>query len=227
MLSRWPHGFFTRRASGCPPAQLAVALALPAQTAFYLKQTHSAQIQPVPVEPGCTGDALWSDRPGDSIWVSTADCTPILLADPRTGAVAAIHAGWRGTAQSIVGATVAALCKQGSDPANLLCAMGPAISGSAYQVAHGVASEVTATITEASLALLPDAEPGRVRLDVREVNRQQAIARGLLPERIAICPACTYGSPDWLYSYRREGGGKIQYSGIGLPIEQGPGDDNR
>jgi YfiH family protein len=196
--------------------------------AYRLKQIHSALVHPTPVEPDASGDALWTGRAGESVWVGSADCTPILLADPVSGTVAAIHAGWRGTAQSILPATIEHLRRAGADPRDLLCAMGPAISGRAYQVSESVAFEVTGTVQRAELALLPDVEPGKVRLDVREVNRQQALQSGLRAERIAVCPACTFGSPDWLHSYRREGGGKIQFSGIGpgLAIEHRPGDDH-
>ncbi|MBC7883786.1 MAG: peptidoglycan editing factor PgeF [Anaerolineae bacterium] len=209
-MSDWPHGFFTRSAPHREPQKLADHL----QTghAYHLKQVHSALVYSAPVDFAVEGDALWSTH--DSVWVCSADCVPILFADPKTGAVAAIHAGWRGTAKSILVKTVEALQAQGSDPKDLLCAIGPCISGPAYQVSQSVADEVTATISSPEQALLPDDALDKVRLDVREVNRQQALLSGV--EQISVSPICTFSEPNRLYSYRREGGGKVQYSGIGV-----------
>lgn len=217
MLSHWPHGFFTREAVGYHPSHLAAALGLPEERAYRLKQVHGNHIEPVPVSEQTLGDGLLAAGVGESVWVGSADCTPILLADPTTGAVAAVHAGWRGTAQGVMTTAVAALKARGALPASILCALGPAISGSAYQVAEEVALEVTGTVREAQRAILDDPVPGRVRLDVREVNRQQALLSGLDPAHISSCPACTFGEARWLFSYRREGSGKIQFSGIGVP----------
>jgi polyphenol oxidase len=211
-MSDWPHGFFTRSAPHRQPQRLADHLQV--GHAYHLKQVHSALVYPTPVDFAVEGDALWSSH--DSVWVCSADCVPILFADPKTGAVAAIHAGWRGTAKSILVKTVEALQAQGSDPKDLLCAIGPCISGQAYQVSTEVAEEVIATITSPEKALLPDSESDKVRLDVREVNRQQAVLCGV--EQISVSPICTFAEATWLFSYRREGGGKVQYSGIGVRL---------
>lgn len=214
MLSDWPHGFFTRVASA-PPQALAESLNLPG-SAYSLKQVHSDTVHPAPVEPGSQGDALWTDQSGASVWVCSADCTPVLLADPQKKLVAAVHAGWRGTAQEILPKTIQALVRAGADPAALRCVLGPAIGGPVYQVSVSVAEAVTGTIPDAAAALHTDPEPGKIRLDVREVNRQQARSAGIPEQQISICPVCTFETPQWLYSYRREGAGRVQYSGIGL-----------
>lgn len=215
LLDTWPHGFFTRRANEPLPERLAVRLGLNGP-AYQLRQIHSALVHSTPLEPFIEGDSLWTESTGSSVWVRTADCVPILLADPARGAVAAIHAGWRGTAKQILPRTIEAFQRAGSRSEDLLCALGPAISGAVYQVAQCVAAEVTGMVEAPDRAILRDPDPGRVRLDVREVNRQQAIGAGIRPDQVVVCPVCTYGEPERLFSYRREGGGKVQYSGIGL-----------
>jgi YfiH family protein len=154
-----------------------------------------------------------------------------LIGDVKTGNVAAVHAGWRGTAQKIIPVAVQRLLAQGSQLTNLRVAMGPAIAGEVYQVSHQVALEVGATITtidanaaiEQNLAalmqiphspILPDAIVGRSRLDVRRVNAMQLEQLGFAPEQIAIAPYCTYQEPTHFFSYRREKLKKAQWSGI-------------
>jgi len=215
LLDPWPHGFFTRQAPGREPHPLASGLGLCGR-AFHLKQVHSDRVFVAPVEPQIEGDALWTTAPGTSTWVTTADCVPVLLADCARKAVAAVHAGWRGTAQQILVRTVEALAAAGSRPADLVCVLGPAISGPVYQVSCEVARQVCATVAEPERALLPDPDPERVRLDVREVNRQQALAAGIPAAQVVVSPVCTFAEPAWLNSYRREGAGRVQFSGIGL-----------
>lgn len=220
--SRWtceliaprPHGFFTRKAPQRAPQLLAGALGLTGPASI-LKQIHSAVVQPAPATPDVEGDALYTQQAGESVWVCSADCAPILIADSNSSLVAAIHAGWRGTAQGVLKHTVAALKERGARSADLQCAIGPAISGRVYQVSEEVAAQVTRMIPEGALALFDDPQPGRVRLDVREVNRQQAVACGIPAGQVALCPVCTFEESEWLYSYRREGAGSVQYSGIG------------
>jgi polyphenol oxidase len=162
--------------------------------------------------------------------VCSADCTPALIADEETGQVAAVHAGWRGTAQKIIPQAIARLQAQGSQLQHLRIALGPAIAGENYQVSEQVAVEVGQSIaaiaqTDLPTALahlqalpnspiLPDPEPGRVRLDVRRVNAIQLEQLGISPEQVAISPHCTFADPDHFFSYRRIRQKKAQWSGI-------------
>ncbi|MDB9378469.1 peptidoglycan editing factor PgeF, partial [Nodularia sphaerocarpa] len=174
------------------------------------------------------GDGLISEQPLQAIWVASADCTPVLIGDVKTRQVAALHAGWRGTAAKIVPQAIARLQNQGSQIDDLRIAMGPAISGEVYQVSVEVAAEIGASITPhtevqqiiAALHELPnspllaDSHPGKVRLDVRRVNALQLESLGISAEQIAIAPYCTYQTPEYFFSYRREQQKKIQWSGI-------------
>ncbi|WP_299488855.1 peptidoglycan editing factor PgeF [Acaryochloris sp. IP29b_bin.137] len=249
LLDPWPHGFFTRAFFPLPPAELAPILH-PQAHPFRIKQVHGNQVlgtaevqtywdqlsestdtaEPLPEFP--PADGLISQDSDQAIWVCTADCTPVLMADVRLGQVAAVHAGWRGTAAKIVPVALTRLQNQGSQLQDIRVAMGPAIAGSVYQVTTDVAAQVGRSVIDPNLSekdddtvtkqllqadhppLLADPEPGRVRLDVRRVNAMQLEQMGLLPEQIAIAPHCTYQEPDIFFSYRREQRKQVQWSGI-------------
>src|SRR5690606_29057334 len=103
-----------------------------------LKQIHSADVvtltEPL-AEPGTVAaDALVTDRPGLLLAILTADCTPILLADPKAGVIGAAHAGWRGAVDGVVGNTIAAMRALGADPTRIVAAIGPTITQPNYEV---------------------------------------------------------------------------------------------
>lgn len=145
------------------------------------------------------GDALVSDCPGTSIGVRTADCVPILLLDCGSRAVAAVHAGWRGTAAEIAKRTVE---KMSSDfetsPADLYAAIGPCIRACCYQVGIEVAQQFASVFPEWK-------RDARVhKLDLAEANRRHLQAAGMNPDRILDSCLCTTCQPAQFFSYRRE-----------------------
>lgn len=238
LLSAWPHGFFTRQFSPRSPDQLTPVLQ-PAAEFYRVTQVHGNQVlttQEVLQNTQTTAtelkhpeaDAIITQAPNQAVWVCSADCVPILIADQQTGQAVAIHAGWRGTAAQIVPGAIARLQAQGSELANLYVALGPAISGELYQVSEEVAIQVVSTIDqgedvdsilkllakEPQSPLLPDSEPGKIRLDVRRVNVLQLEQLGLRPEQIAVSPHCTYTDSEHFFSYRRDALKKVQWSGI-------------
>lgn len=239
LLHPWPHGFFSLHYAPRSPADLTPILHPSAQP-YRIKQVHgSVVLTPAEVIQATNGtepadrpaaDGLMTDAANQAVWVCSADCTPVLIADVETGQVAAIHAGWRGTALKIVPQAIARMQTQGSQLGNLRVAMGPAIAGEVYQVSETVAAEVGATIASiepanrskslAELQALPnspilsDPEPGRARLDVRRINALQLEQLGLSLEQIAIAPHCTYQDPDNFFSYRRTKQKQVQWSGI-------------
>ncbi len=243
LLKPWAHGFFTQQFWSRPPAELTPILHATAKT-YRVKQVHgNTVLAPSEVETGDRpatenllldehppADGLLTEQPHQAVWVCSADCTPVLIADEVTGQVAAVHAGWRGTAMKIVPVAIARLQAQGSQLKNLRVALGPAIAGDVYQVSETVAAQVGATVvptaadnvteTLTTLRQLPnsplrdDPEPGRIRLDVRRVNALQLEQLGLSPEQIAIAPHCTYQTPEYFFSYRRSQQKKAQWSGI-------------
>ncbi len=246
ILDKFSHGFFTQQFWQCPPQQLAKAF-VPDMAAYRLKQVHGNQvISPQQIEraleeeaiavdrslepPLVMGDGVISDRKANlqSVWVASADCTPALIGDVQTGQVAAIHAGWRGTAQKIIPVAIARMQNHGSRLQDLRIALGPAIAGEVYQVSIDTAVQVGATVCEYSdpeqivssllgtdrPPLLTDGEEGKVRLDVRRINVMQMENMGISREQIAIAPFCTFQTPEYFFSYRREKLKKVQWSGI-------------
>jgi len=245
LLESWNHGFFTQHFSPRSPSQIVGALQPEAQV-YRVRQVHgNTVLTPSEIEGAAPvvptqeemaperppADGILTEQPQQAVWVCSADCTPVLIADEKTGQVAAIHAGWRGTASRIVPNAIARLLNSGSRREHLRIAMGPAIAGEVYQVSEAVAAEVGASIVSSDTAdtpemiievlqqlpdspLLHDPEPGRVRLDVRRVNAIQLEQLGIQPEQIAIAPHCTYQEPEHFFSYRRNKLKQVQWSGI-------------
>jgi len=162
-------------------------------------------------------DIILTDDPGVAVAVQVADCVPVLIADRRTGAVAAVHAGWRGTARRVVQVAIAALGEAfRSRPSDLVAALGPGIGPCCYEVG----SELPGVFAAAGH---PPAErdrwfawseDGKVRLDVPSANRDQLLAAGLAPDAIHVAGLCTASHPGLFYSYRREGPGTGRIIGV-------------
>lgn len=137
------------------------------------------------------GDALIVDRPGVLVGVKTADCVPILLVDPSTQAVAAIHAGWRGTAQGITSKAVRAISSRWrADARNLRAAIGPSIGVCCYEVGSEVARRFGIETDQA------------VHLDLPAINEMQLRNAGV--SDIWISGECTFCAVNRFYSFRRE-----------------------
>jgi polyphenol oxidase len=195
-----------------------------------LKQFHSSVahfFDAAPPEP-CKGDSSLTDSPGLLLGVQTADCVPILLVDPEKKAVAAIHAGWRGTLARIAEKTVGEMRKRfGSNPKDLLAALGPAIGGCCYEVGAELVTQFTSQFANAGewfdelrtgdepnplqwLNMMPPGHqppPKNVRLDLRKANRAQLVAAGLADKNICVSDLCTACYSDLLFSYRKDGAG--------------------
>lgn len=173
-----------------------------------LKQIHSSVTLMADRPTGCVGegDALVTDQPGIAVSVRTADCFPILLVDARGQVVAAVHAGWRGTADHVV---TEALRKMGIAPRDVYAAIGPGIGACCYEVGADVAR------------LFGRETAGRI--DLAEANRRQLLEAGVPDDRIEVLGACTYCDPDRFHSYRRDpkvAGRMISYIQI-LPAASG------
>jgi polyphenol oxidase len=257
VLEDFPHGFFTR--SWARPPSALVQVLHPAAQVYRVKQVHGNRVlspselkklgevlaldaPDAPDAPDATSeqpelseaDGLVTEQPYEAVWACSADCTPVLIADLATGAVAAVHAGWRGTAAEIVPQAIARLVRQGSQIANLRIALGPAIAGEVYQVSTQVGARVVASLfpTEKfdletdveeilgsakqlnNSPISSDSMPGHVMLDVRQVNLLQLERLGVQTEHVAIAPYCTYQTPEHFFSYRRDRQKQVQWSGI-------------
>ncbi len=204
------------------------ALGASALKLISLKQIHSDVIHLFDTAPAgpCQGDASATNRPGLLLAVQTADCVPILLVDVKQRAVAAVHAGWRGTLQRIVVKAIGQMHMQfKSNPAGLLAAVGPSIGGCCYEVGTEVATQFQSQFAEAPewfdefrtgdepnpiqwLNMMPPGHqppPKNVLLDLRKANRAQLLGAGLRAPNIFISELCTACRRDLLFSYRKEG----------------------
>jgi polyphenol oxidase len=193
-----------------------------------LKQIHSDVIHLINAVPGepCKGDASITNRPGFLLAVQTADCVPILLVDPKKRAIAAIHAGWRGTLARIATKAIGQMQMHfATNPADLLAAIGPSIGPCCYEVGTEVATQFFSQFPDAPdwfdefrtgdepnpiqwLNRMPPGHqppPKNVRLDLKKANRAQLLAAGLRPQNIFVSDLCTACRPDLLFSYRKQG----------------------
>ncbi|AFY73780.1 uncharacterized protein, YfiH family [Synechococcus sp. PCC 7502] len=206
LLSQWHHGFFTRDYAPQTPQALHKYFGdFGASRAYHAKQVHGDRIVNTSDFSGDylpEADGVFTSDPNTSVWACSADCVPILIGDRSLGTVAAIHSGWRGTAKGILGKAIAKFIESGSDLSNLVTALGPAISGTSYQVQTDVADQVLTTIKN-PVGVFPDATLGHCRLDLRLVQQQQLLELGLTISQIAIAPYCTFQTPEHFFSYRR------------------------
>jgi len=183
------HGFGTRTS---PPPGWPIAT---------VKQIHSADVIDAAGFTGERGsaDALVSNTPGLAMAMRTADCLPILLADPEHRAVAAVHAGWRGTAARIAERTIERMGEvYGTKPERVRAAIGPGIGKCCFEVGPEVARAFSDWHAE-----LAGTEQKHL-LDLVDINQRQLKGTGVLEENISHSALCTMDRTDILYSFRRE-----------------------
>lgn len=193
-----------------------------------LRQVHSSvlHVSGTPCEQPCKGDGVMTDKPGVLLGVQTADCIPVLVADRRTHAVAAFHAGWRGTVKRIVENGIGRMRLEfGSRPQDLIAAIGPSIGPCCFAVGEEVFSEFesqfayTAELfhevydtdpvrTKYPMLFLTQRAPGHspigpsLHLDLVEANRRQLLDAGLKAKNIQAVGGCTRCQPELFYSHR-------------------------
>lgn len=148
-------------------------------------------------------DALITQLRNVAIGVRTADCVPIILYAPDIEAVAAVHAGWKGTYAGICINTVAKLKEMGADPRKMRAAMGPCICGKCYEVDTALAGKFRERFGD--FPLTPGIAPGKYLLDLPAVNRRQLLDCGLSEANIHLPTVCTLESAAWP-SWRRTPG---------------------
>jgi polyphenol oxidase len=147
-------------------------------------------------------DIAVTDDPSVALSVRAADCAPILLADRRTGAAAAVHAGWKGTAAGAVMVAVQSLTSRYRTRAeDVIAAVGPCIGPCCYEVGPELADEFSSH-ADASTWFSDGAKP---HLDLWRATRDQLIRAGVPPPQIHVCALCTFDHPSLFHSYRRDG----------------------
>jgi polyphenol oxidase len=223
LLQAFPHGFTTRRgghsrgcfaslnlgsAVGDDPKSIEANWAEVARATGLsfarVRQVHGSRVHHASepeLRPSTEADAVVSARPGLAACVSVADCVPILVADPRSGAVAAVHAGWRGTLARVAEEAVRALLREhGARAGDLLAAIGPSIGPCCYEVSPELAGRFRREIGPGS------GEPRRrgSRVDLWLASESILKAAGLARERVEIIGRCTSCEPDLFFSHRRD-----------------------
>ncbi len=165
-------------------------------------QVHGSEIKVVG-QPGYFDghDAFATNQPGIFLSVTVADCVPLLIFDPVKKAIAAVHAGWRGTVAQIAAKTVKALQEAyGTDPADCIAYIGTCIGFDSFEVGAEVAAEFAPELQKET------GSPGKYLVDLKEANRKQLLQAGLPGASIEVSPFCTVQDHHRFFSFRKEGG---------------------
>ncbi len=225
VLAAVPHGFLGRRGgvsegifaglnvglgSSDDPQRvrtnrrLAVDAVLPGAELVTLHQVHSALAvsitAPFADDARPHADALVTNRPGLALGILTADCTPVLFADPEAGVVGAAHAGWKGAIGGVVESTLAAMEELGADRARVLAAVGPTIGRKSYEVDEAFFRRFVGADAE-NERFFSAGKPGRHQFDLEAYVLSRLAAAGI--SRVQALGLDTYSNPDRFYSYRR------------------------
>jgi len=157
-------------------------------------------------------DAIVSGATGVLAGIKTADCVPILMGDSKTGAFAAVHAGWRGTLATVAISAIQRLRERyQSKPADLRVAIGAAAGPCCYEVGSDVIEAFTNKFENGASLFTPTSEDHAL-VDLLRANRDQLTSAGVLAERIHTAPLCTMCRTDLFFSYRKE---KSLYGKVG------------
>ena len=227
------------------------AYAVDVRRVVLAKQVHETIVRPVTAADAGKGlwrdrdyqsaDALITDDPGVPLFVFSADCGNILLYDSVTGAVGAVHAGWRGCAGGIVEKAVKLMERRyGSDYPNLYAAIGPCIGPCCFETDHDVPDAMRRALgADADAYLTPPFKEGKSPLskegttgsmpskwhvDLAGLNRLWLIRAGVPPEHIDVCSLCTACHPDLFWSHRKMGDRRGVQAAVIVkrPMSEGP-----
>ena len=224
-LGTFRHGFFTRKGGASSGiykglncgmgsddrneaveinrSRAAEALDVPPETLNTVHQTHSSDVvvaEEIDPEARPRADAMVSATPGAALAILTADCQPVLLADPEAGVIGAAHAGWRGTLAGVLEATLDAMERLGARRGRVAASIGPSISQAKYEVGQEFLDDFLAQDPD-SARFFANGEAGRYLFDLPGygVRRLRKAGAG----HAEWTRHCTYSDPDRFYSYRR------------------------
>jgi len=193
--------FFTTKALHCDVHRLAEFLSVPSVNIYMPIQKHTDKVMVLDDDRRPqVADAVITGKSGVFIGVQVADCVPVLLFDKKQQVAGAVHAGWRGTAASILKKTIETMSERFfCSPQDIIMAIGPAIGGCCYEVGYEVIESVVRATGEGDYYRT---NGGKYCIDLTSANRQQAVSSGVLPEQIWLADECTFCKPDKYYSYR-------------------------
>lgn len=190
---------------GANRARLAAALGVEPRRLLSAFQIHSPQVivatQTWPDEARPRVDGIVTRIPRLALGVITADCGPVLFAEPQAGVIGAAHAGWRGALAGIIEATVAAMEGLGAARAKIRAALGPMIRQRSYEVGPDLIERFAAADPAAKPFFAPAARPGHALFDLAGYIAARLRRAGL--DHVEDLDACTYADPELFFSYRR------------------------
>lgn len=186
-------------------ARAAAAFGVPPERLVIARQVHSAAArvvtEPWDAEAAPEVDAIVTDRPGLMLGVLTADCGPLLLADPDAGVIGAVHAGWRGALDGVVEAAAAAMAGLGAAPERIVAALGPCIAQASYEVGPEFATRFLADDPASAACFTDPAANARSRFDLKRYVAVRLRRAGV--ERIEVMPHDTCADEARFFSFRR------------------------
>lgn len=184
---------------------IADAIGFDAASLYQASQVHGARVLVADGAPAAAlreeADALVAKREGAAVGVRVADCTPVLVADEASGAVAAIHAGWRGVVANVIDAAVKAM---NAEPSRLVAAIGPCIGPCCFEVGEDVAAQIAGA---SDPSVVVHVHRPKAYVDMRRAARAQLRAAGLRDARVDDVPGCTKCGGEQFHSHRRDGDG--------------------
>lgn len=183
----------------------------------FTDQTHTANVRAVTERDAGKGlvrprdysdtDGLVTNVPHLVLSVFVADCVPVALVDPVHRAIGLVHSGWRGTVGRISARAVSLMRERyGTDPRDLVCAVGPSICQDCYEISEDVAQIFREEFGEQSEDILKSGRPGHDQLDLWKANRIVLREAGVREDHIAVTGICTCCNPDLLFSHRASHG---------------------
>lgn len=195
-------------------ARLSAASGIDLSRAVYARQIHSADVriaqpgdlQPPELEPRFACDGFVTNCPGVPLAVFMADCIPVLLHDPASGVIGAVHCGWRGSVQDILGAAVAQMRTLGAQPEHIHAAIGPGIGFCCFEVGPEVVEGVEQLLGGDTDGLLRAKSNGKFMADLKRANARRLTQLGVPARQIDCSETCTMCRPDQFWSHRLTNG---------------------
>lgn len=195
--------------------RLLEALGIPEQELCFTKQVHGSAVRIVtgsdrrelfsPFE--YEADGIVTNVRGLPLICYTADCVPVLLCDPESGVVGAVHCGWRGTVADILGNAIDQMISLGALPSSICAAIGPAIDMCCYETGPEVPQEIERLLSdEAEGTFFRLGDSDKFMVDLKETNRRRLISLGVKKKNISVSDECTLCNGDRYWSHRGTGG---------------------
>ena len=182
--------------------------AIATESVVTARQTHSANVAVIrdsAQEPLENVDALVTKLTDVAVGVFTADCVPILLCDPASGVIAAVHAGWKGTVKGIVTNAVDVMAQEGAQRSRIEAVIGPSICQQCFEVCNEVVAEFARQAFSLNDIVWQNPVTGKAHINLAEANRQMLALAGVPYANIALSGLCTKCNPQRFFSARALG----------------------